>query len=46
MQNRNERIVVVTGGGGGIGQAAAQRFAEAGAKALVTPTFRRSISSF
>ena len=30
-----EKIVIVTGGGGGMGQAAAKRFAEAGAKTFV-----------
>jgi NAD(P)-dependent dehydrogenase (short-subunit alcohol dehydrogenase family) len=35
MQNWNDKIVVVTGGGGGMGQAAAQRFADAGAKTFV-----------
>ena len=33
--NWNEKIVIVTGGGGGMGQAAAKRFAEAGAKTFV-----------
>ena len=31
----NEKIVIVTGGGGGMGQAAAKRFADAGAKTFV-----------
>ncbi len=34
-QNWQDQIVIVTGGGGGMGQAAAKRFAEAGAKTFV-----------
>ena len=34
-QNWTDQIVIVTGGGGGMGQAAAKRFAEAGAKTFV-----------
>ena len=34
-QNWSKRTVIVTGGGGGMGQAAAKRFAEAGAKTFV-----------
>jgi NAD(P)-dependent dehydrogenase (short-subunit alcohol dehydrogenase family) len=37
-----DKIVVVTGGGGGMGQAAAKRFAEAGAKTFV---FGRTLES-
>jgi NADP-dependent 3-hydroxy acid dehydrogenase YdfG len=37
-----DKIVIVTGGGGGMGQAAAKRFAEAGAKTFV---FGRSLDS-
>jgi NAD(P)-dependent dehydrogenase (short-subunit alcohol dehydrogenase family) len=33
--NWTDKIVIVTGGGGGMGQAAARRFAEAGAKTFV-----------
>ncbi|MBV6499311.1 MAG: 3alpha-hydroxy bile acid-CoA-ester 3-dehydrogenase 1/3 [Prosthecobacter sp.] len=40
--NWNDRIVIVTGGGGGMGQAAAKRFAEAGAKTFV---FGRTLES-
>lgn len=38
----NKRIVIVTGGGGGMGQAAAKRFATAGAKTFV---FGRTLDS-
>ncbi|MEX2579404.1 MAG: SDR family oxidoreductase [Verrucomicrobiales bacterium] len=41
-RNWTDRIVIVTGGGGGMGQAAARRFAEAGAKTFV---FGRSLGS-
>jgi NADP-dependent 3-hydroxy acid dehydrogenase YdfG len=41
-QTWNEKIVIVTGGGGGMGQAAAKRFAEAGAKAFI---FGRTLES-
>lgn len=41
-QNWTEKIVIVTGGGGGMGQAAAKRFAEAGAKTFV---FGRTVES-
>ncbi|MCB1206088.1 MAG: SDR family oxidoreductase [Verrucomicrobiae bacterium] len=34
-QDWTEKIVIVTGGGGGMGQAAARRFAEAGARTFV-----------
>src|SRR6478736_894574 len=37
-----DKIVIVTGGGGGMGQAAARRFAEAGAKTFV---FGRTLES-
>ena len=37
-----DKIVIVTGGGGGMGQAAAQRFAEAGARTFV---FGRTLDS-
>ncbi len=40
--NWTDRIVIVTGGGGGMGQAAAKRFAEAGAKTFV---FGRTLDS-
>lgn len=33
--NYTDKIVIITGGGGGMGQAAAKRFAEAGAKTFV-----------
>lgn len=33
--NYKDKIVIITGGGGGMGQAAAKRFAEAGAKTFV-----------
>ena len=35
IQNWNDKNVIVTGGGGGMGKAAARRFAEAGAKTFV-----------
>ena len=41
-QNWTDKIVIVTGGGGGMGQAAARRFAEAGAKTFV---FGRTLES-
>jgi NAD(P)-dependent dehydrogenase (short-subunit alcohol dehydrogenase family) len=41
-QNWTDQIVIVTGGGGGMGQAAAKRFAEAGAKTFV---FGRTLES-
>lgn len=41
-QNWTDKIVIVTGGGGGMGQAAAKRFAEAGAHTFV---FGRSLDS-
>ena len=41
-ENWAGRIVIVTGGGGGMGQAAAKRFAEAGAKTFV---FGRTLDS-
>jgi NAD(P)-dependent dehydrogenase (short-subunit alcohol dehydrogenase family) len=41
-QNWIDKIVIVTGGGGGMGQAAAKRFAEAGAKTFV---FGRTLDS-
>jgi NAD(P)-dependent dehydrogenase (short-subunit alcohol dehydrogenase family) len=41
-QNWIDKIVIVTGGGGGMGQAAAKRFAEAGAKTFV---FGRTLES-
>ncbi|MEZ5385118.1 MAG: SDR family oxidoreductase [Prosthecobacter sp.] len=41
-QNWTDKIVIVTGGGGGMGQAAAKRFAEAGAKTFV---FGRTLES-
>lgn len=41
-QNWVEKIVIVTGGGGGMGQAAARRFAEAGARTFV---FGRTLES-
>lgn len=40
--NWNGKIVIVTGGGGGMGQAAAKRFAEAGAQTFV---FGRTLES-
>ena len=40
--NWTDKIVIVTGGGGGMGQAAAKRFAEAGAKTFV---FGRTLNS-
>jgi NAD(P)-dependent dehydrogenase (short-subunit alcohol dehydrogenase family) len=42
IQDWNDQIVIVTGGGGGMGQAAARRFAEAGAKTFV---FGRTLES-
>ena len=42
VRNWTEQIVIVTGGGGGMGQAAAKRFAEAGAKTFV---FGRTLES-
>jgi NAD(P)-dependent dehydrogenase (short-subunit alcohol dehydrogenase family) len=42
VPNWTEQIVIVTGGGGGMGQAAAKRFAEAGAKTFV---FGRTLES-
>jgi NAD(P)-dependent dehydrogenase (short-subunit alcohol dehydrogenase family) len=41
-KNWTDKIVIVTGGGGGMGQAAAKRFAEAGAKTFV---FGRTLES-
>jgi NAD(P)-dependent dehydrogenase (short-subunit alcohol dehydrogenase family) len=41
-QNWTDKIVIVTGGGGGMGQAAAKRFADAGAKTFV---FGRTLES-
>ncbi|WP_461785817.1 SDR family oxidoreductase [Prosthecobacter sp.] len=41
-QNWTDKIVIVTGGGGGMGQAAAIRFAEAGSKTFV---FGRTLES-
>lgn len=41
-QHWTDQIVIVTGGGGGMGQAAAKRFAEAGAKTFV---FGRTLES-
>jgi len=41
-QNWTDKIVIVTGGGGGMGQATAKRFAEAGAKTFV---FGRTLES-
>jgi 2-hydroxycyclohexanecarboxyl-CoA dehydrogenase len=35
MRGLSEKIVIVTGGGGGIGTATCQRFAEEGAKVAV-----------
>jgi NAD(P)-dependent dehydrogenase (short-subunit alcohol dehydrogenase family) len=35
IQDWNDKVVIVTGGGGGMGQAAAKRFAMAGAKTFV-----------
>jgi len=40
--NWTEKIVIVTGGGGGMGQQAAKRFAEAGAKTFI---FGRTLES-
>jgi NAD(P)-dependent dehydrogenase (short-subunit alcohol dehydrogenase family) len=48
-QNWTDQIVIVTGGGGGMGQAAAKRFAEAGAKTFVfgrTPESLQESASF
>ena len=42
QQDWNGKSVIVTGGGGGMGQAAAKRFAEAGAQVLV---FGRTLAS-
>ncbi len=42
VPNWTDQIVIVTGGGGGMGQAAAKRFAEAGAKTFV---FGRTLES-
>ncbi|MDF2997614.1 MAG: glucose 1-dehydrogenase [Xanthobacteraceae bacterium] len=36
METLKDRVVIVTGGGGGIGLAAARRFSAAGAKVLIT----------
>ncbi len=44
MQNWTDKIVIVTGGGGGMGQAAAKRFAEAGAKTFVFGRSRESLA--
>lgn len=41
-QQWTDKIVIVTGGGGGMGQAAAKRFAEAGAKTFI---FGRSLDA-
>lgn len=41
-QNWTDKIVIVTGGGGGMGQAAAKRFADAGARTFV---FGRTLDS-
>jgi NADP-dependent 3-hydroxy acid dehydrogenase YdfG len=41
-QTWTDKIVIVTGGGGGMGQAAAKRFADAGAKTFV---FGRTLES-
>ncbi len=41
-QNWTDKIVIVTGGGGGMGQAAAKRFAEAGARTFI---FGRTLES-
>ena len=41
-QEWTDKIVIVTGGGGGMGQAAAKRFAEAGAKTFI---FGRTLES-
>ncbi|MEQ1748933.1 MAG: SDR family oxidoreductase [Prosthecobacter sp.] len=41
-QNWTDKIVIVTGGGGGMGQVAAKRFAQAGAKTFV---FGRTLES-
>lgn len=41
-QDWTDKIVIITGGGGGMGQAAARRFAEAGAKTFV---FGRTLES-
>ena len=38
----NDKIVIVTGGGGGMGQSAAKRFADAGAKTFI---FGRTLES-
>ena len=37
-----DKIVIVTGGGGGMGQSAAKRFADAGAKTFI---FGRTLES-
>lgn len=42
VTNWTDKIVIVTGGGGGMGQAAAKRFAEAGARTFV---FGRTLDS-
>jgi NAD(P)-dependent dehydrogenase (short-subunit alcohol dehydrogenase family) len=36
--NSNDRVVLITGGGGGIGKAAARRFLEAGARVVLSGT--------
>ncbi len=41
-QNWTDKIVIITGGGGGMGQQAAKRFAEAGAKTFI---FGRTLES-
>src|SRR5215210_2916376 len=38
----NDKVVLITGGGGGIGRAAAQRFLDAGARVVLSGT-RRSV---
>lgn len=43
-QDWNEKIVIITGGGGGMGQAAAKRFADAGAKTFIFGRTRDSLA--